>query len=45
MSKAPAKSRLSIEITHPDRARYAVCRHAVIRLIAERVDLFFLALI
>ena len=41
--KASAKSRLNIEITHSSRARHAVCTHAVIRLIIERVDIFSLA--
>jgi hypothetical protein len=41
--KAPARSRLNIETTHLRRARYIVYTHMVIRLIVERVDLFFLA--
>src|SRR5271155_5749642 len=41
--KAPAKSRLSIDTTHPGRARHAVWTHEVSSPIADKVDRSFRA--
>ncbi len=45
LSKAPARSRLSIETTLPGFARHAVCIHEVSRPIADIAERSFRALI
>ena len=43
LSKAPAKSKLSIDTTHPGRAFHAVWTHEVSKPTADRVDRCFQA--